>query len=144
MQRNNAQKTLHRAVAHVNSPVSLAIEMNVPARLSWNPDLTTAAARSTRSESSTQRSSDDYVQVFYQGIDKVSKTEQKPSGSEEDPSDGADGDPTSASNDALSVEGGGDNVAEDAGDAGKEDEEQEEDGTSGEIKEMTDEELASR
>ncbi|CAM9463616.1 unnamed protein product [Sphacelaria rigidula] len=86
-----------------------------------------------------------FTKVFYQGIDKVSKTAQKPTGSEEEPSDGADGEPPSGSTEALSVEGGGDNVAEDAGDsAGKEDEEQDEDGTSGEIKEMTDEELASR
>lgn len=84
------------------------------------------------------------AQVFYQGIDKVSKTVQKPSQPGEEQPDDADGELKFDSAEATSVEGGSDNVAEEAGDAGKEAEEQDEDGTSGEAAEMTDEELASR
>lgn len=75
----------------------------------------------------------------------MSKTGQKASHPGEEQPDDADAEHKFDGVEATSVEGGSDHVAEDAGDgAGKETKEQEEDGSVGEAREMTDEELASR
>lgn len=88
-----------------------------------------------------------YIQVFYQGIDKVSKVIQNTPSSEDEPQDDADGEPTTEGAggvDGAAVEGG-DNPTETTEDpVAKDDDGQEEDGGDGNDKEMTDEELAAR
>lgn len=83
------------------------------------------------------------LQVFYQGIDKVSRVIETPF-SPDDPPDDAEREEKGADGEDIAGAGGGDGATEPAEDSpAKEDDEQAENGD-GENREMTDEELAAR
>lgn len=85
------------------------------------------------------------MQVFYQGIDKVSNAVVKPSPSEDEPLDDPEGETKPEGADTTPAEGeGGTTTDAPEGLPGKDEEEQDEDGGEGEHEEMTDEELAIR
>lgn len=85
------------------------------------------------------------LQVFYQGIDKVSNVVEKKSSPEAEPQEDHEGEAKPGGADADTAEGGGDATADAAEDLPvKDDDEQDEDGGAGEATEMTDEELAAR
>lgn len=84
------------------------------------------------------------LQVFYQGIDKVSKVVDKPLLLDEDPPDESEREAKAEGAEGVVGEGGGDGTTEQAEDPSpKEDDEPEENGE-GENHELTDEELAAR
>lgn len=84
------------------------------------------------------------LQVFYQGIDKVSKVVDSKCSPDEDPPDESEREPKAESAEGAVGEGGGDGTTEPAEDTPpKEDDEPEENGE-GESHELTDEELAAR
>lgn len=83
------------------------------------------------------------LQVFYQGIDKVSKAAENQLLSQDDQQDDPDGEVKAVVTEGANAEEGGDTTADAAEDPPKDDEDQDED-REGEAKEMTDEELAVR
>lgn len=85
-----------------------------------------------------------WLQVFYQGIDRVSKVVDEPFLPDEDPPDGSDRGANAEGAENVVAEGGGDGTTEPADDpAAKDDDEPEENGER-ETHELTDEELAAR
>ena len=84
------------------------------------------------------------MQVFYQGIDKVSKVIENPVSPDDDPPDDAEREEKGEAGEDGTGEGGGDGTTEPAEDSpAKEDDELDENGD-GEKHELTDEELAAR
>lgn len=82
------------------------------------------------------------LQVFYQGIDKVSKAlEHSPH--EDEPQGGLEGEGSTNGGEGGTAEGG-DAVAEDIEAPAKKDEDDQDEDAEGEATEMTDEELAAR
>lgn len=85
------------------------------------------------------------LQVFYQGIDKVSKAVENRTSSGDEPRDDPDGEAKTEGAEGGVVDGEGDVSAEAIDDPPpKDDDEQDEDAGQSESKEMTDEELALR